>query len=255
MHNSATTGKTGSSHAQRSLSDRQQSGRSTTAWHAFVLRAAALLIIAGSMSVAPAAHAQVSITSGFKGGVHSADLRADDLAEALEIPDEFTERRRGMAVGGFVQIDFAGPFALQPEAAYVQKGFDIPNIPNDPNVEAGSLALDYVEIPILAKLQIPVAGPITPTVFAGPAVSVNVNAEFDEPRAGTDPRDISDFVSGTEVGAHVGAGLDIEAGVVLLMLDARYTRGLTGVFDEDEINDAASDITNEGFRISLGIGF
>lgn len=120
---------------------------------------------------------------------------------------------------------------------------------------AGSLALDYVEIPILAKLQIPVAGPMTPTVFGGPAVGINLNAEFDEPRPGTDPRDISDFVNGTEIGAHVGAGLDVEAGGVLLMLDARYTRGLTGVFDDEEINDAASDIKNEGFRLSLGIRF
>ncbi len=219
------------------------------------LSIAVMMLGLWSLCVPPTTQAQVDITSGFKGGLHSADLVADDLSAALEIPEEFTERRRGMAIGGFVQIDFTGPFALQPEAAYVQKGFDIPTIPNDPNVEAGSLALDYVEIPVLAKLQIPVAGPITPTVFAGPAVSVNVNAEFDEPRPGTDPRDISDFVNGTEVGAHMGAGLDIEAGGMLLMLDARYTRGLTGVFDEEEINDAASDITNEGFRISLGIGF
>jgi len=247
MHHAITSKKIDSS-SLRSFPGNQQPT-------ATVLRAVVLLIVIGSMSIASAVHAQVSITSGFKGGVHSADLRADDLAEALEIPEEFTERRTGIAVGGFVQIDFAGPFALQPEAAYVQKGFDIPDLPNDPNVDAGSLALDYVEIPVLAKLQVPVAGPITPTVFAGPVVNVNVNAEFDEPRLDTDPRDISDFVSGTEIGGHVGAGLDIEAGVVLLMLDARYTRGLTGVFDEDEINDAASDIKNEGFRVSLGIGF
>ena len=176
------------------------------------LSIAVVVLALWSLCMAPTTQAQVDVTAGFKGGLHSADLVADDLAEAFEIPEEFAERRTGVAIGGFVLIDFVGPFALQPEAAYVQKGFDIPDLPNDPNVDAGGLALDYVEIPVLAKLQVPIAGPISPTVFAGPAVSVNVNAEFDEPRPDTDPFDISDFVRGTEVGAHVGVGLDVEAG-------------------------------------------
>jgi hypothetical protein len=206
------------------------------------------------MTIASTAHAQVSITPGFKGGVHSADLVADDLAEAIEVPEEFTERRTGVAVGGFLLIDLTGPFALQPEVAYVQKGLDITDLPNDPDVEAGGLTLNYVEIPVLGKLQVPVTGPITPTMFAGPAVGVNVNAEFDEPLAGTDPRDISDFVQSTEVGVHAGIGLDVEAGGVLLMVEARYTRGLTGVFDEDETGGASTDLKNEGLPVSLGVG-
>lgn len=198
---------------------------------------------------------EVDITPGIKGGVNFADLGGDD-AELIfdgggsgdfEIP---IEARTGIVAGGFALIDFDGPFALQPEVLYVQKGAKV-EIEFLEETASSTLKLDYIEVPVLAKFQIPLEGSIAPNIFAGPAVAFNITAEQEgEGPDGSETTDLSEVISTTDFGLQVGAGVDFDAGPGTIMLDAWYELGLSSIPSEGD-----ADIKNQGIRITAGFGF
>jgi len=209
---------------------------------------------------------EVDITPGIKGGVNFADLGGDDAEFFLQLisggegSDDSSETRTGIVAGGFALIDFDGPFALQPEVLYVQKGTKVEGELEDPILGetvsfSSTIKLDYIEVPILAKFQIPLEGNIAPNIFAGPAVAFNINAEVEAEAGGesntTDLSDLGVEVSTADFGLQVGAGVDFDIGSGrTIMLDARYEFGLSSIPSEGD-----ADITNQGIRITAGFGF
>lgn len=184
----------------------------------------------------------LDIRPGVKAGGDFMTVGGDDA------PDN-ADRRTGFLAGGFLLVDFAGPFALQPEALYVQKGWS-------QDIEGTSVTstakLDYVEIPVLAKFQLPVEGAFSPNLIAGPALGINVSAEVEaEGDGGSNTEDLSDDVSSTDFGLVVGAGSDFGVGAGTLSVDFRYGLGLSSIDDTD--TDAS--IQNRGFMITAGFAF
>jgi len=219
----------------------------------------------GSISV-PAQAQEMDITPGIKGGVNFADLGGDDAELFFELglggggsgdSDIPIEARTGIVAGGFALIDFNGAFALQPEVLYVQKGaqveleFENP-LSGETTSITNTLKLGYIEVPVLAKFQIPLEGNIAPNIFAGPAVAFNINAEQEAEGGGeSGTADLSEAVSTADFGLQVGAGVDFDIGSGrTIMLDARYEFGLSSIPSEGD-----ADITNQGIRITAGFGF
>jgi hypothetical protein len=154
-------------------------------------------------------------------------------------------RRTGLTLGGFITFDFAGPFALQPELNYVQKGAEQAN---------GTITkLDYIELPLLVKLQAPTGGAVSPHLFMGPTGALNINAE-EETDAGT--TDVSDNVRMVDLGLAFGIGLDAGLGAGTLLVDARYGLGVTSLDEDDDVAEAEDvSIRNQGFMITVGYAF
>lgn len=160
-----------------------------------------------------------------------------------DAPDDL-DRRTGLAVGGFVTFDIIGPFALQPELNYIQKGAETPS--------GTTTKLDYIELPLLIKVQPSTPGPISPNLFVGPTAAVNVNAE-EESDSGT--TDISDDVSTGDFGLAVGVGVDVGLGMGTLMVDGRYGLSLTSLDEDDDVAEFDTSTHNQGFMLMVGYAF
>mgnify|MGYP000541810377 FL=1 len=214
-----------------------------------------VMLIVASLALSPAAHGQAEVKPGIKVGANLASFGGGDADRFFEGADE--QFRTGVVLGGFVTIDPAGPFALQTELLYIQEGVQAEGTLSETTV---TYKINYIEVPILAKLQIPVTGPLTPTFFAGPSVGVPVSETVELEQSGSSSsRSIDDLIDPTDVGVHVGGGLDIAAGTVEVTLDLRYQIGVTSIFrqGENEVLDRAGveDIKNRGIGITAGLAF
>ena len=213
----------------------------------------AVIAFLGGSSVA---HGQVEVNPGIKAGVNFASFGGEDTDEFFQGADE--KFRTGVILGGFVEIDPPGPFALQPELLYVQKGSKAEATVGGETV-TGIDKINYIEVPLLAKWQISVTGPLTPTLFAGPAVGVPVSATSEiEGSGGSSSTDIDELIKPTDLGIHIGAGLDVATGTGELTLDVRYQFGITTILrgDNKSLQDRGVEkIKNRGIGITAGFAF
>jgi hypothetical protein len=186
---------------------------------------------------------------GLKAGGNIASWSGDDVGGTNGFPA--TDSKFGFAFGGFLIYQFSPIFSVQPEAYYTMKGAT-----DKIDVSGSTINLtwsaDYIEIPVLLKLMIPVRGSnINPAIFAGPFVGINTThkgkAEGDGQSA---EADISNFKS-TEFGLQFGGGLGFSAGNGELGFDIRYILGLTTL--DDSAN--ASDIKNNVINFNVFYGF
>lgn len=235
-------------------------------------RAVGLIFVLGASLVlfsAPA-HGQVTIKPGVRIGVNSATVGGDtdEYVQAFSdlgggsIFDFDVEvemgRRTGVLVGGYALVDFAGPLALQPELRYVHRGFgyDVTiSFQEQSSTASGSLNLRYLEIPLTARLQLPVGIGVSPHVFGGPTVGVNLSAESEtESAQGGSSRttDVSDEVSDTELGLEVGGGVDVPLGVGTVTVDLRYGLGFTNIIDTEETE---LSLNNRALMVTAGLTF
>lgn len=187
-----------------------------------------VLVAAGSAAPAPA---QGGLTLGFRGGVSVASA-------SLDAGQTFDKTNRtGFAGGVFLNYD-AGMLGFQVGAEYAQKGVDL-----DIAGTVTNLSLDYVEIPAVLKLGIPL-GIVKPSVFGG--VGLGLNAACDNSGA-----DCADQVKSTDFSGIAGADVALYLGGISLWADARYHFGL------DNISQSAvlGDLKNRNWTLQAGIGF
>lgn len=190
------------------------------------------------------AQAQMDVTPGVRAGVNFMTLGGDD------VPSDVGSRT-GFMIGGFLLVDLQGPLSLQPELNYIQKGASWDQSFQGTTVTT-TRKLDYLEIPVLAKLQIPVTGPLSPNVFAGPTLGFNMNATMQAEGGGqSNSQDISDSISGTDFGLAIGAGTDFGLSAGTVSVDLRYGLGLSSV--DDSGSDAS--VQNRGFMVTAGFAF
>src|SRR5699024_3305136 len=115
--------------------------------------------------------------------------------------------------------------------------------------ESGDVKLKqtYIQIPVLAKLQLPTNAGITPNIYAGPVGSFNIQDKYK-----TDT-EIAEFVGDlkeiglepktTQHGIKFGVGLEYRNYII----DARYYFGLTDTFED-------VDAQNGAFMLAIGFG-
>lgn len=155
--------------------------------------------------------------------------------------DEFdnAEMKVGFTGGGRAIIPFNRYIGLQPEVLFSQRGTSFEESENEIN-------LNYIQAPILVRVSAPL-GPITPKIMAGPTVGVltDGSVEVEGINVGVDTDDFSRL----DVGAAVGAGVDIAIGPGTISLDARAGQSLTDITDEE------SDTFNRAYDLLAGYNF
>lgn len=155
------------------------------------------------------------------------------------------DRRLGFVVGGFALLNFRGPFVLQPELLFVQKGMKkVPVQTASGRLTSFEVRVDYIEIPVLAKLEFADRF----SVFAGPTFGREVSLKAVDPFGNEiDPYQLGLGISRGrpkhEFGATIGGTVDFVFSVGTMSLDIRYDFGLT---------DAFGDSRNRGFMVSAG---
>ncbi|GAH00873.1 unnamed protein product, partial [marine sediment metagenome] len=117
------------------------------------------------------------------------------------------------------------------------------------------IKLDYLEIPVLAKIIVPTPGGVKPCLFAGPVLALKLSGKMKAEYAGESvEEDIEDEdMKSTDFGLVIGAGLDFGLGVSgmgKLTVDIRYSLGLSTIstFEGD-------DVKNGVFSLMVGFSF
>lgn len=196
---------------------------------------AALVVMTLLVSSAPA-QAQVDLRPGVRAGATFMKFGGENTSEVT--------RRTSYTVGGYLLANFEGPYALQPELNFIQKGGESVD-----GATARTAKLSYIEVPVLGKWQFSRTGRGASVLFAGPSLGINVGAEREASNGTTSTTtDISDEANTFELALQAGIGAEYSLDVGRLSADVRYAYGLTNV-------EEGQDTQNQGFIITAGISF
>lgn len=168
-----------------------------------------LLLLAALLVSAPLAAAQTSF--GLRAGLNVSTIIPDNDVDLAD-----RGAKLGFTGGVFAEVPLARGFSIQPEVLYSQKGVSR----DAPNEDVG---VDYLEVPLLAKVAVPVSDLLDVDVYAGPALAVKLG----------DDDEVSTLrYNSTNLGVAVGLG--VASGP--FGVDARYTFSVQDA-TEGEAND------------------
>ncbi len=182
--------------------------------------AALALTFALSLSANPAG-AEVKL--GLKAGIVTSQL-GSDLTDL--------KWRSGVGGGASLAIDLTPNIALVPEALWLRKGSTFTSTDvviggtNFGNIKTG-IDLDYVEIPVLLRLQTAPSA-LRLMLVAGPTVGFKTNEKLSTTGL-VNASLSSDEIETFDFGAAVGAGVMGSTGGLHWTIEARYEQGLTNV--------------------------
>ena len=145
-----------------------------------------------------------------------------------------TKTRVEMVVGPEMEYFMTDRFSLGAGINYAQQGAEL----KDTEV---TYKIDYVNMPITANFYV-VKGL---ALRAGLQPGINVNAKIE---AGDVEKDLDDAVKGFDLAIPVGLSYEYKHFVV----DARYTFGLTKIFDTKKVDLDSKNLT---FQLSLAYKF
>jgi outer membrane immunogenic protein len=176
---------------------------------------------------------------GVKGGVNFANLNFEG-----EGADVNFDRRTGFVGGLFMVWPGNSRTALQVEALFSQKGTKL----NDEG-EEGTIKLDVLDIPVLARFSSGGAGTTSFHVFGGPSFGFKLRARATG--ALTDDggsEDIGDDVKQLDFAVVAGVGVEMNR----ITLDARQSWGLSNIVKDPDDDEKVKTRT---FSVMLGIRF
>lgn len=190
--------------------------------------------------------AQDEVSFGAKAGLNIASLSGDDVDDL--------DSRTGFHIGAVVEIPISEKFSVQPELMYSQQGAKSEEEFDGVTAE-GTIRLDYINIPVLAKFYVAEGF----SLEAGPQFGFNAKAETEFEVSGggieaeSETEDIKDDISGFDFGGALGAGYELNNG---LFFQTRYVFGFSDVNDSDGGDEDDGDAVRNGtFSVSVGFKF
>jgi hypothetical protein len=204
-----------------------------------VTAAVAFGVLVAALSLAPAPVAAQGTTAGVQGGISFANLKLSASSATITL-----DNRLGGVVGFFVAHDFNKGFGLQFEANYIQKGTKSTDTGGEGKLD---IRVDYLEIPVLARVNLKASNTVTVRLFGGPAFAAKLTDK--QTLAGVDLDEDSLQFKSYDVGLTIGGA--VEFGKVFL--DGRYTWGLIDV--EDAADQGEATVKNKAFTFMVGFRF
>ncbi len=187
-------------------------------------------------------HAQLNLDMGLKVGITRAQMDVSDLDENTTV-----EQLQGYMGGVFLRLTLLNLIAVQPEINYMQKGA----IFKEPNVATNTFMLNYVEVPILGKLNLfKLLGIAQTSIYGGIAYSKLLEAKGRyETEDETTEQDLKELFNERE-NSYVG-GLDVQLnlGALKLLVDGRVTLSQSNILDPEMDSEALNRV------YSLSVGF
>ena len=189
----------------------------------------------------PPASSQTSL--GFQAGLSMGTLAGKDKGGDFDY-------RMAFGGGAFLNFSLSEILSVQPELSYMSRGakesydgYDI------------KLKLNYIEIPVLLKFDVPMEADVSPYFMLGPSFGFKVGCTVNGDQGGTDV-DVDCDESGVEssgfdFGGVVAAGIGFPTGPGQTTLGARYYAGFTSIDGSEE----ETDVKNRGFFFSVGYSF
>lgn len=188
--------------------------------------------------------AQISFESGAKVGLNFANIEGENT------PGTGGRRRTAPAGGVTFMVDPGGSLAFQTELLYMSKG-DQWIFGLGESSSRTDYTLDYLELPLLLKLQASLLGSSEASLYAGPAPALKINGEVTG--AGTTP-ETENLAKRVDLGGAIGVEFGFGVGEGRLVLDIRITPGFVGIKrGDDELLPSGS--SNQVFSIMGGFAF
>ena len=208
--------------------------------HRHLVKLAFLAMFGLATSAAPAAG-----QFGIRGGMNLSKFVGGDATGA--------ESTTGLSLGASIPLLHLGPVSIGPEVYYSQKGA---KGQFDPTVaQSFEFGIDYIEVPVIAKLSFPLVGLLRGYVSGGPAFAWKIDCSITSTSSGTTTNvgDCNDTFGSFDTamekadrGVVIGTGLDFTIhGLGGLNLDARLVRGLARL-------TSGTDIKNQSISLMLG---
>jgi hypothetical protein len=152
---------------------------------------------------------------GLKVGLNMATLSGD--VEDMDI-------KSAIHAGAFLNLKLNDKFAISPEILFSQQGA---------KTDEGTLGLDYVNIPVLVKIN-----PVKVfNIHFGPQFGFLMTAREDS-------NDVKDLFKSSDLSIAGGLGLDLPLGITA---GARYNVSLGNIMDNEDFK-----MTNQYFQIYVG---
>jgi hypothetical protein len=187
---------------------------------------AAILIALVLVGMTPVSTSAMNMGVGIKAGLNMASISGTGESKT----------KMGLAALALLDMQFSDMFGAQIELGYVMNGAKA-------SEGDGSLSLNYLAIPLLFKIILPVPA-VNPYIIVGPSIGILMAATESD---GTNDRDVKAGFAGTDFGLAFGAGVNIPMG---LIVELRYTLGLSKLD-----KDGNGDNKNGAFAIMAGWEF
>ncbi len=153
-----------------------------------------------------------NISLGIKNGLNLATWHS-------EINNKRMQFKKGYIISGMADITFVKHFSIQPEIIFSMKGYKEEGIPQWDGSGA-DYRINYLEIPLLFKLNIPVRRFI-PNFYIGPDLGICISSECLWPV----PGDLKKQTNNIDFNICTGLGVKFLAWIGSAILDLRYTFG------------------------------
>jgi len=196
--------------------------------------------------LAVAATAQAETRVGVVGGLSLARMHMSP-----EDPTGSFETLTGFAGGAVPEVDLSRHLSLSLEPMYVRKGSDFRIEPDDFLFDqgfAGSLRVDYLELPALLKVKLG-DGSVRPYLLGGPTAAYRLSAKASSMG---ETEDSKELFKKWDFGVSAGAGLAFPVGAASAFVEARYGLGLVNVGEETSENES---VKNRGVLVLAGVSF
>ncbi len=141
----------------------------------------------------------------------------------------------GVTGGAFADIQVVDFLSVQPEVDFIQKGLQLNFDPLMTAVSNQTQVYNYLEFPLLLKLQTGLAPGLKGYLLTGPALNVLLNENITFAfRDGTPPESADDtkYIQGSQWSLTFGGGVELEG----LILDIRYDLGLDSATETSVID-------------------
>jgi len=200
------------------------------------------VILGAILSLGLASTAQAQLALGIRGGYNSSKISVTVDGESV---DDGFKSRGGFHAGADLTIGFSPMFGIQAGGVYSQKGAKAEDFD-------ATVAVDYIDVPVVFVLSVPTEGNITPRLFAGGVASFKMSCKIKI--SGGDGVDCGDDDIGTLKSSYFsllfGVGIKFGVGPGGLLLDAGYQLGMTNLVD-----DESESVKANVLQVALGYQF
>ena len=169
-------------------------------------------------------------------GLNSANIKFDPD------PDFDSERRTGFVAGLSFNAPIQDVFSVELDALFSQKGTNF-TIPGELD---GKIKLNYVDIPVLGRINLAGSGPARVHLLIGPSFNFKVSEKLEDEEGEVDEDE--DSFERFETALVIGGGVTVSR----FRVDVRYGLGLSNIVKDDE--NEGFTAKNRVFSVLVGFG-
>ena len=166
---------------------------------------------------------------GGRTGFNLSSLRSDLLDNEIAKTNGNKKARLGINAGGVLELNLTPYITFLGEITYSMRGIRHKLPEEDIHVEIYE-EYNYLEIPIILEIRVPLKTRISPTFHAGMAPAFLVTAEvIEEEGSETSIKDVQNKTRSSDMTFLLGVGVESHIGNGRMYSELRYSHGLVNI--------------------------